>query len=282
MRIVYLNGSYLPADAARISVEDRGFLFGDAVYEVTPVYGGRPFQLDRHLARLARNLELVDIRQEVASLAALHDELVRQNGLGDAEFAIVYVQISRGVAPRGHAFPEPPVTPTVYAFANAVPRPTLEQWATGGTAVTVADQRWARPEIKTTQLLPNVLAQQAAVERGASDAVFVRDGMALEGPHANLFAVRDGVLLTAPASNYILHGITRSIILELAAEIDLPVRERAFTQQELMAADEVFLSSTVTEIRPLLEIDGQRIGGGQAGPVTRRLYERFRVRAGAG
>jgi D-alanine transaminase len=275
MGIVYLNGEYLPAADARVSVDDRGFLFADAVYEVTPVYAGAPFVLNRHLDRLARNLQLVSIRYDTAELVEVHAELVARNSLADTEFAMVYVQVSRGVAPRGHAFPEPAVVPTVYAFASALARPSDEEWHAGGSAVTVADQRWARPEIKTTQLLPNVLAQQAAVDAGVSDAIFVRDGIALEGPHANLFAVIDGKLVTAPAGNYILHGITRNLIFELAAQIGIEVVERAYTPVELLAADEVFLSSTVLEIRPLVRIDGNPIGNGQPGVTTRALYKRF-------
>jgi len=278
---VYLNGNYVPAVEAVISVDDRGFLFADAVYEVTPAYGGRCLLLDRHLGRLQRNLDLLRIRCDAAALANLHGELLERNGLASAEFSIVYVQITRGTAPRGHAFPDPAVAPTVYAFARAVTRPTPAAWAAGGRAVTVPDQRWARPEIKTTLLLPNVLAQQVAVDAGVSDAILVRDGMALEAPSANLFAVMDGVLTTAPASNYILHGITRSFVLELAGELELPTAERSFTVDELKRAEEVFLSSTVLEIRPIVEIDGVGVGDGTPGTTTRAVYERFRQRTTA-
>jgi D-alanine transaminase len=208
----------------------------------------------------------------------VHDELVRRNGLERTEFAMVYVQVTRGNAPRGHAFPDPPVPPTVYAFARAVTRPSPEGWEAGGHAITVADQRWARPEIKTTQLLPNVLAAQAAVDAGATDAIFVRDGMALEAPSANLFAVFGGILTTPPASNYILHGITRSFVLELAGDLGIEVAERSFSREELETADEVFLSSTVLEIRPIVRIDGAAVGNGVPGAVTRAIYERFKSR----
>lgn len=274
--IVYLNGEYVPIDQASISVEDRGFLFADAVYEVTPVYGGHPLLMERHLERLCGNLAALSIPVDAHLLADVHMQLLVHNRLTAAEFAIVYLQVTRGVAPRGHAFPDPAVRPTVYAFARSVPRASTEQWLAGGSAITVADQRWARAEIKTTALLPNVLAQQAAVEADVSDAIFVRDGMALEGPHANLFVVLAGTLVTAPASNYILHGITRSFILELAAQLQIPVLERSFTIDELARADEVFLSSTVTEIRPILQIDGRKVGAGSPGPVTQRLNDAFR------
>jgi len=265
-----------------VSANDRGFLFGDAVYEVTPAYAGRCLLLERHLERLQRNLDLLRLRLEAASLADVHGELVRRNQLESAEFAMVYVQVTRGDAPRGHAFPDPPVPPTVYAFARGVARPSAETWEAGGHAITVADQRWARPEIKTTQLLPNVLAAQAAVDAGATDAIFVRDGMALEAPSANLFAVFGGVLTTPPASNYILHGITRSFILELAGDLGIDVAERSFSREELGGADEVFLSSTVLEVRPIVSIDGAAVGNGAPGEVTRAIYERFKSRTSGG
>ncbi len=278
---VYLNGAYLPAAEATVSVNDRGFLFADAVYEVTPVYAGRFLMLDAHLKRLARSLSEVAIEFDAATLEGMHGELLARNALEAAPFAFVYVQITRGVAPRGHAFPAPGVAPTVYAFARAAARPEPEQWEAGVRAITVADQRWARPDIKATALLPNVLAQQAAVDAGADDAIFVRDGMVMEGPHANIYAVIDGVLTTAPASNYILHGITRSLVLELARELGVPVAERAYSRAELLGAQEVLLSSTVSELKAIVEVDGSTIGNGAAGTVTRSLYERFKARTAA-
>ncbi len=275
MSVVYLNGSFLPVDEARVSVNDRGFLFGDGVYEVTPAYGGRLFRWEEHLARLTAGLAAVGIDFEAAELRAVKEELLARNRLDGAPVAYVYVQVTRGSAPRTHWFPDPAVAPTVYAFANRFARPGMEEWARGITAVTVPDQRWARADIKAIALLANVLAAQAAVEAGAGNAIFVRDGIALEGSHNNLFAVFGGVLATAPKSNYILHGITRDFLIELAGGMGIPVEERAIPLPELYRADEVFFSGTTTEVRPVVAIDGRTVGGGVVGPVARGLYEAF-------
>jgi len=280
MGIVYLRGEYLPADEAKVPVNDRGFLFADGVYEVTPAYRGRLFRWDQHLARMRRGLADIAIDFDAASLREVKGELLARNGLTDVPVAYVYVQVSRGVAPRSHAFPDPPVAPTVYGFANQYHRPSMERWQQGFDAVTVPDQRWARCDIKAIALLPNVLAQQAAAAAGVTDAIFVRDGMALEGSHANLFAVFDGVLTTSPKSNYILHGVTRDFVIELARGLGIPVEERAFTLAELQAADEVFLSGTTTEVRPSVEVDGRKIGDGRVGPVARALFEEFLATVG--
>lgn len=280
MGIVYLRGEYLPADEAKVPVNDRGFLFADGVYEVTPAYRGRLFRWDRHLARMRRGLADIAIDFDAASLREVKEELLARNGLTGVPVAYVYIQVSRGVAPRTHAFPDPPVVPTVYGFANQYHRPSMDRWLQGFDAVTVPDQRWARCDIKAIALLPNVLAQQAAADAGVTDAIFVRDGMALEGSHANLFAVFDGVLTTSPRSNYILHGVTRDFVIELAGALGIPVEERAFTLSEMYAADEVFLSGTTTEVRPSVKVDGRKIGDGCVGPVARALFERFRATVG--
>lgn len=280
MSIVYLRGAYLPADEARVPVNDRGFLFADGVYEVTPAYNGRLFRWSRHLARLERGLASIGIAFDAASLLEVKEGLLARNGLTGVPVAYVYVQVTRGIAPRSHAFPDPPAAPTVYGFANRYDRPPMERWRQGFDAVTVPDQRWARADIKAIALLPNVLAQQAAADAGVTDAIFVRDGMALEGSHANLFAVFGGVLTTSPKSNYILHGVTREFVIELAQELGIPVEERAFTRSELYAADEVFLSGTTTEVRPSVKIDGRKIGDGRVGPVSQALFERFLATVG--
>lgn len=275
MAVVYLDGQFLPVGEARVSVNDRGFLFGDGVYEVTPAYGGRLFRWEQHLARLTQGLGAIGIDFDAATLKEVKEGLLARNGLDGAPAAYVYVQVTRGTAPRTHWFPDPPAAPTVYAFANPFARPAMEEWVRGITAVSVPDQRWARADIKSIALLANVLAAQAAVGAGAGNAIFVRDGIALEGSHNNLFAVFGGVLATAPKSNYILHGITRDFLIELAGGLGIPVEERAIPLSELYLADEVFLSGTTTEVRPVVEIDGRRVGGGTAGPVVRRLYEAF-------
>ena len=280
--IVYLNGVFLPKSEAVIPVEDRGFLFGDGVYEATPAYGGELFLLDRHLARLSRSLAGLRIGYDLAAMPEIHRRLLAENGLDDAPFSFVYVQVSRGVAPRGHAFPSGPVPPTVYGFADPCVRPPRSRWEEGYAAVTVPDRRWGRADIKVISLVANVLAQQAAVDAGVEDAIFVRDGMALEGTHNNLFAVLDGTVTTAPASNYILHGITRGFVLERARALGIPEEERAIPIEELGEAQEVFFAGTTTEIRPTVRLDGRAVGTGRVGPVTRRLFDDFVEMTGSG
>ncbi len=278
MSIVHLNGRYLDASEAVVPVQDRGFLFGDGVYEVTPAYRGRFFLFERHRARLEQGLKALRIAADLSGLEALHGELLERNGLRDAEVSYVYLQLTRGVAPRTHAFPADPVSPTVYAFANEYRRPTPERWAEGFEAVTVPDRRWARVDIKTINLLPNVLAQQTAVEAGVADALFVRDGVALEGAHNNFFAVLGDALVTHPASNVILHGITRGYIIELARELGVSVVERPIQVEELATAREAFFTGTTTEVRPTVAIDGRPVGDGRVGPLTRQIHEAFRGR----
>jgi len=281
MSTVYLNGEYLPEGKAMISPNDRGFLFSDGIYEVTPAYRGRLFGWDRHLARLLKGLCELRIDQDVTGLRAMHERLLAENGLLEAETALVYMQITRGAAPRTHAFPKEQVPPTVYAFAKAWNRPSEERWARGFEAVSVPDRRWARADIKTVSLLPNVLAQQASVDAGVDDALLIRDGMAVEGAHQNFFAVFGGTLVTHPASNVILHGITRGYILEIAREIGIPVEERPIMVEQLQYAEEAFFSGTTTEVRPTTRIDGRPVGTGKVGPVTRRLSEAFLARVDA-
>ena len=245
------------------------------MYEATPAYHGEPFLLDRHLARLSRSLKALRIGYDIAAMPDIHHRLLAENGLDRAPFSFVYVQVTRGVAPRGHAFPSERVPPTVYGFANPCVRPPRSRWEEGYSAVTVPDRRWGRADIKVTSLVANVLAQQAAVDAEAQDAIFVRDGMALEGTHNNLFAVIDGTLATSPASNYILHGITRGFVLERARALGIPVDERAIPVEELREAQEVFFAGTTTEIRPTVQVDGRPVGTGRVGPVTRRLFDDF-------
>ena len=275
MSVVHLNGDYLAKDEAKVSVDERGFLFADGVYEVTPAYGGRLFRWPQHLERIQKGLAALRIDFDAAALEGVKYELLARNGLDKASAAYVYVQVTRGAAPRMHAFPDPPVAPGVYAFANPYHRPSTERWEQGFCAVTVPDQRWARADIKAIALLPNVMAQQAAVDARVSNAIFVRDGMAMEGAHNNLFVVAGGVLATAPKSNYILHGVTRDFVIGLAGGLGIPVEERAIPLPELFAADEVFFTGTTTEIKPAVAVDGRQIGDGRSGPVARRLFAAF-------
>lgn len=276
MALVHLNGALVPAESATVSVHDRGFLFADGIYEVTPVYGGRPFRLERHLARLRRGLCELRIDWDADGFGALHHELLEANGLSTAPMSVVYLQVTRGAAPRNHAFPAKGTPATVYAFARAFERPSEERWERGFSAITFPDQRWSRCDLKTVGLLPSVLAQQGAIEAGADDALLVRDGLALEGAHSNLFVVFGDRVVTHPASNQILHGITREAVLEVARAEGLEVEERPTPLRDVVhSATELFFTGTTTEVRPTVQLDGRPIGEGRVGPVVRRIRAAF-------
>jgi D-alanine transaminase len=278
MSTVYLNGEYLPKSEAHISVDDRGFLFGDGVYEVTAIYEGVPFGLDRHLARMRHGLAWMRIAFDASELEAVHRELIGRNGLESAERSLVYVQVTRGAAPRTHYFPTVPVAPTVYAYAAPWARPAEDIWNRGFKAITVPDRRWTRVDIKTVNLLPNTLAYQAARDAGADDAILVRDGVAMEGAHQNFWAVFGDTVVTHPETNLILPGITRGVVLEIACEMGIRVEERAIAVEELDHASELFFTGTTGEVRPCVEVDGRPIGDGSVGPMTRRLSDAFLAR----
>jgi D-alanine transaminase len=275
MSIVYLNGEFIPKSEAKVSVEDRGFLLGDGVYEVAPFYEGVALCMDRHLARLDRSLAALRIVCDVSGIEDMLRRLVAVNGLETAERSMVYLQITRGVAPRTHYFPEGRVAPTVYAFARTWSRPADDVWSRGFTAITVPDRRWMRVDIKTICLLPNGLAYQDAREAGADDAILVRDGVAIEGTHQNFWGVFGGTVVTHPETNLILAGITRAVVLDIAHDLGFPVQERAIQLEELAGADELFFTGTTGEVRPCVEVDGSKIGAGRTGPVTRALSDAF-------
>ena len=281
MTTVYLNGQFLPKPEAHISVDDRGFLLGDGIYEVTPFYEGVPFGLDRHLQRMRNGLEWMRIDCDVEHLDEVHRELIRRNGLEEAERSLVYLQITRGAAPRTHYFPTGEVEPTVYAFANTWNRPEEAVWSRGFRAITVPDRRWSRVDIKTICLLPNALAYQAAKDAGVDDAILVRDGVALEGAHQNFWGVFGDVVVTHPTTNQILPGITRSVVLELADELGICVDQRAIAVEELKEATELFFTGTTGEVRPCVEVDGRPVGDGTVGRLTRRLSDAFLARVEA-
>ncbi len=275
METVFLNGEYLPRSEARISPDDRGFTFGDGVYEVTPIYGGRPLAMEARLARLRYGLGQLRIEWDVALVAGIYRELLERNGLSGAQMAVLYLQVTRGAAPRTHAFPPAGTPPTVYATARALERPTRAVWDRGTGAIIFPDFRWGRADIKTLQLLPNVLAQEAAEREGAQEAILVRDGIALEGARSNLFLVRDGVLWTHPTSNQILTGASRGVVIDLALERGHEVHEGPTPVDAVALASEIFLTGSVTEVRPIVRVDGQPVGTGEVGPVTADLYEAF-------
>jgi D-alanine transaminase len=242
---------------------------------VTAVYTGNLFRWERHLARMKRGLATLRIDFDPSTLEEVHTRLVRENGLDSAQVSYVYAQITRGVAARTHKFPPGPVSPTVYLFAGQYTRPPREDWEKGYRAVTVHDQRWARADVKTIQLLPNVFAAQAAVDNGVHEIVYVRDGMAIEGSHNNFFVVFGNQVATHPTSNQILPGITREVVLELAAKLGFEVVERPIPLPEMFTADEAFHSGTLSEVKPCVEVDGRPIGDGRVGPVTRALFDAF-------
>ncbi|MFC1661989.1 aminotransferase class IV [Gemmatimonadota bacterium] len=275
MSTVYLNGAFIPKEEAVISVDDRGFLFGDGIYEVTAVYRGNLFRWDRHLARMKRGLAALRIDFDPESLEEVHTRLVEENQLASAQVSYVYTQITRGVATRTHKFPPEPVPPTVYLFSGQYHRPARDDWEQGYRAVTVPDQRWARVDIKTIQLLANVLGAQAGVDHGVHEIVYVKDGMAIEGSHNNFFMVFGETVVTHPTSNQILPGITREVVLELAANLGYEIQERPVPLPEMFTADEAFHSGTLSEVKPCVEVDGRPIGTGRVGPVTRALFDAF-------
>ncbi len=281
--IVYLNGQFLPQEQARISVLDRGFIFGDGVYEVWRVVEGRLFEYARHDRRLRRGLEAIEIdvpAGEVDGLAGVAGRLLRENDLLSGE-GTFYLEITRGAAPRTHAYPPAGTAPSVFAMVSRfeVPHALRE---TGAKAITQPDIRWLRCDIKTVQLLPNVMAKQKAQEAGAMEAILIRDGVVTEGTHTSAFGVKNGTLLTHPLSPLILPSITREVVLEVAREQRVPVRETAFTDQELFALDELFVAGTTTDVTPIVEVDGKRIGSGKPGPVSRALYAGLQSRLYAG
>ena len=278
MSTVFLNGEYMPKAEAKISPDDRGFLLGDGLYEVTPFYEGVPFGLEDHLQRLMRGLCWLRIDYDVSRIESMHRELISRNELESSDRSMVYMQITRGAAPRTHYFPEGDITPTIYAYTKEWSRPLDEVWNRGFTAKTVPDRRWSRVDIKTICLLPNALAFQAAKDGGADDAILIRDGVAIEGAHQNFWGVFGDTVVTHPITGHILPGITRGIVLEEAREAGMKVEERPIQVEELAFAEELFFTGTTGEVRPIREVDGSKVGNGGAGDVTKMLSDLFLAR----
>jgi D-alanine transaminase len=276
-RIAYVNGRYLPMRDAAVHVEDRGYQFGDGVYEVCEVRGGRLIDERRHLDRLKRSLAELRIRLPMspAALGIVLREVIAKNRIG---YGIVYLQVTRGVARRDHAFPAPEVPPSVVVTARALNSARNEALAATGIAVvSVPDNRWGRVDIKTIGLLPNVLARQAAIERGARDAWFVdKDGNVTEAASANAWIVTAAdTIVTRPADRAILRGITRTVVLEAIKAQELAIEERAFTLEEAYAAREAFVTAASQIVLPVVRIDGRLIGDGKPGPVATALRREF-------
>lgn len=273
-RTVYLNGQYLPEDQATVSIFDRGFVMGDAVYEVTTVLGGKLIDFDGHLARLKRSLaELkMDMPLSDDDMLAAHRRLIADNGIGDG---MIYLQITRGNAgDRDFVFPPRDTPQTVVMYGWNKPGLTENPQAkTGLRVITIPDLRWHRRDIKTVQLLYPSLAKMEAKAQGKDDAWFVEDGTVTEGTSNNTYIVKDGRIITRPLSNDILHGITRASLLRYAREAQMTIEERAFTVAEAQAADEAFMTSASAFVLPIVEIDGASVGSGAVGPVATRLRE---------
>jgi D-alanine transaminase len=271
--IVYVNGSFVPRADARVSVEDRGFVFGDGVYEVVRAISGRLFATRFHNARLERSLEGVRIElkgeDSPERFVEIGKQLLRENNLLDGE-ATLYIQVTRGATTRAHYFPPPDITPTVY-ISVARFKPNRDLAENGASAITHPDLRWGRCDLKTLNLLPNVLASQVAKERGAFEAMLIRDGVITEGAKTNFFGVVDGTLRTHPCDNHILPGITRSVLQDLAGSLSIELDETPIRVTEISALKELFLTGTTTDVMPVVKLDDKSIGSGRPGELTRRL-----------
>ena len=270
---VYLNGRFLPLAEAHVSPLDRGFLYGDGVYEVVPVYSRQPFRIAEHLKRMQATLDGIQLRNPLptAEWQAVIMQLIAQAPWEDQS---IYLQVTRGADDkRDHAFPPASVQPTVFAFASPMITPSAETRAQGVTAISVADQRWARCDLKVLSLLANVLARQEAVAQGCAEALLIRDGYLKEGAASNIFIVKDGLLIAPPKTQLMLPGITYDVILELAAQHEQPLAVREIAEAELRTADEVWMTSSTKEILAITTLDGQPVGTGRPGPCGERMWQ---------
>lgn len=274
---VYLNGDFLRIDEARISVLDRGFIFGDGIYEVVPVYHGKAFRMAEHLNRLDRSLAALRIAQphDRDGWVQLINELLARN---IQDTCIVYLQVTRGVAKRDHQFPAQPVPPTVFGMVSPWAPPSAAQRASGMTAISIPDERWLHCEIKSVSLLGNVLAKQQAVDAQVDEVVQFRDGFLTEGSSTNIWVVSGGKLLAPPKNNLILEGIRYGLMGELAAEAGIPFESRRIGREEVENADELLLSSATKEVLPIVALDGKPVGSGKPGPVYERLRAGYDAR----
>jgi D-alanine transaminase len=271
--MIYLNGDFLPIEEARVPVLDRGFIFGDGVYEVIPVYSHKPFRLAEHLLRLQHSLD--GIRLQNPHSDEEWSDLVEQIIAGnDGDDQYLYLHVTRGVARRDHAFPKG-VIPTVFIMSNPLLAPPRELLATGVAAITANDNRWLRCDIKAISLLPNVLLRQMAIDAGAMETVLLRDGFMTEGAASNIFLVKDGILLAPPKNHLMLPGITYDVVLELAAAEKIPCEVRAVSAYELRTAQELLLTSSTREIMPITRLDGKPVGEGKPGAMFARLYRLY-------
>jgi D-alanine transaminase len=272
---VYLNGQFMPIEQARIPVLDRGFIFGDGVYEVIPVYSRRGFRLAEHLRRLQHSLDGIRLQNPHSDTewAKLINELIACNA-GEDQY--LYLHITRGVAKRDHAFPSPPVPPTVFMMSSPLPTPPAELLAGGVGAVTAQDNRWLRCDIKSIALLPNVLLRQMAVDAGCAETILIRDDSFMtEGAASNIFVVKNSTLLAPPKDNLMLPGITYDVVLEIAAANGIPHEVRRVAKQEVFSADELLLTSSTKEVLAITRLDGKPVGDGKPGAMFARLHRLY-------
>ena len=268
---VYLNGQYLPREQATLSVNERGVFFADGVYEVVRYFQGKPFTLQEHLHRLKRSLDGIDLDFDPTPIAQVSNQLVQRNNLAQAK---VYWQITRGPAPRDHVIADG-IEPTVYLAADPAKPISAADPVQTIRAATTLDDRWHNCWIKSLMLLPNTLAKTRAAKRGAGEALFVRDGRVTEGGATNCFAVFDGELYTHPADRYILEGITRNVVIDLAKTLGIPIHEQAFNAADLTSADELFITGTGTLLAAITAVDDKPIADEKAGPITQQLWQAF-------
>jgi D-alanine transaminase len=276
--IVYLNGEWLPLSDAKVSVLDRGFVFGDGIYEVVPSYARKPFRLESHLRRLQRSLAAVRIKSpfDHDRWAALFQEVIAHND-GDDQF--VYVQVTRGVAKRDHLFPSPEVTPTVFAMSTPFTRPSQTLREKGLSVVSLPDERWLHCDIKAVALLGNVLARQAAADRNADEAIMFRDGFLTEGAACNIWIVKDGILCAPLKNHLVLEGVRYGLMEEVAEKLGIPVQIRRIRHAEVSVADEIFITSATKEVLPVVRMDQRPVGhpshAGTPGPVYKRIRQAY-------
>jgi len=273
VREVYLNGELMPVEKACISPFDRGFIFGDGIYEVIPVYGGQLFRLAQHLQRLGQSLAAVRLADpyDAGRWQAILEQLMARNDASPEGDQSVYLQITRGVAARDHAFPLN-ITPTVFAYAQPLTPPSPEILARGVSAVTLRDLRWQRCDIKATSLLANAIARSEAAGQGAAEAILIRDGHVTEGAASNVFVVSQGTLVTPPKGPFLLPGITRDLILEIAQQHGIAHAERVVSEAEMRSAQELWMTSSTKEIVPITTLDGQAVGNGRPGAVFTQMH----------
>tara|TARA_Y100001936_G_scaffold254041_1_gene323963 strand:+ start:3787 stop:4641 length:855 start_codon:yes stop_codon:yes gene_type:complete len=271
--MIYLNGSFIPIEDAYISVLDRGFIFGDGVYEVIPVYSHVPFRLSQHLCRLQKSLD--EIKLENPHTDSEWEILIKKiiaNNEGSDQY--LYLHITRGVSERNHIFPKK-IKPTIFIMSSPLVSPSQELAATGVSAVTANDNRWLRCDIKVTSLIANVLLRQKAVESNAIETVLLRDGFLTEGSTSNIFIVKNKLLMAPLKSNLTLPGITYDVVLELAEKYNIPHQIRNISEKDLRSSDEVLLTSSTKEIMPIILLDGVKVGDGKPGEVFKRLYNYY-------